>query len=75
MNSVAVAKKPKEELINHDVPIKRLQEKNEKLFNGLTKKAKSITLPLVPSPLSEGLAHVQDWHLRNGSFAFGSREG
>jgi len=39
--------------------IERLQEKNEELFDGLTEEAKSIALPLVPSPMLQEPANVQ----------------
>ncbi|XP_052196506.1 kinesin-like protein KIN-14B isoform X8 [Diospyros lotus] len=68
MDSIAVTKKLEEELLKRDALIERLHEENEKLFDRLTEKAKSVALPQVSSPLPEGSANVQDWDLgRNGT--------
>ena len=49
MNSVTIVNKPKEELIDQDVPIERVLEKNEELFDELTEEAKAIAVARVPS--------------------------
>lgn len=66
MNSVTIVNRPEEERIKQDVPINRLfscQPVNEELFDGPTKEAKSIELPLVPSPIFEESTIVQEWNL------------
>jgi len=49
MNLVTVVNNLEEELVDQDVPIERVQEKNEELFDELTEEAKAIAVARVPS--------------------------
>ena len=74
MNLVKVVNKPEEELINHDVPIGRLQQKNEELFDEMTEETKSVVGLRVPSSISEEPTNIQEWNLeRPGPEDEGSR--
>lgn len=61
-DSSAVIKKLEEELSKRDSLIERLHEENEKLFERLTEKAKSVGSAQVSTPLLKGSAdfHAQD---------------
>ena len=63
MNSVIIVNKPEEELIDQDVPIERVQEKNEEFFDELIEEAKAIAVAWVPSLVFEESTNIQEWNL------------